>query len=177
MPYKAHDFLFDPDYKGRYRWFLPSNEITHGELTFKNPMTEEEREHAVGLYDSEILYFDRELKRLLECIKNKDDNNIIIFTSDHGEGMGEHNYYYAHGDILNQPALRVPLLIRGIDFPRKKVSKTVRLMKELETLALGKKEERKIAGCILKVSRKQEVDIVKRCMKSGCGRLRGFRGV
>jgi arylsulfatase A-like enzyme len=36
-------------------------------------------------------------------------------TSDHGESLGEHDYYFDHGDYVYDPGLRVPL---GIVLPR-----------------------------------------------------------
>jgi arylsulfatase A-like enzyme len=40
------------------------------------------------------------------------DNSLIVFSSDHGEGMGEHNYYFAHGDHLYSELIHVPLILR-----------------------------------------------------------------
>jgi len=134
MPYLARGLPFDNEYEGRFKWMLSFDEIPHGELFFKNPMTEREREHAIALYDSEILYLDREIGRLLKYINEKDDNNIIIFTADHGESLGEHNYYYDHGDLLNQASLHVPLIIYGINFPGKIVKKIVRLIDIFPTI-------------------------------------------
>jgi arylsulfatase A-like enzyme len=36
----------------------------------------------------------------------------MILTADHAEGMGEHEYYFAHGENLYDVLLRVPLIIR-----------------------------------------------------------------
>jgi arylsulfatase A-like enzyme len=35
-----------------------------------------------------------------------------MFSSDHGEGMGEHNYYFAHGDYLYNHQTHVPLIVK-----------------------------------------------------------------
>jgi choline-sulfatase len=40
------------------------------------------------------------------------DDSVIIFSSDHGEGLGEHDYYFAHGEYLYQHQLHVPLIIK-----------------------------------------------------------------
>ena len=134
MPYLGRGLPFDPDYEGRFRHMLSFDEIPHGELFFKNPLTEREREHAVALYDSEIHYLDREIGRLLDYIDGKDGDNIIIFTADHGESLGEDDYYYDHGDLLNRASLHVPLIISGIDFPEKIIKKTVRLIDIFPTI-------------------------------------------
>jgi len=70
--------------------------------------------YYLAQYDGEIRYMDENLGRLFNALidTNKFDNSIIIFTSDHGEGMGEHNYYFAHIDYLYTPQTHVPLIIR-----------------------------------------------------------------
>jgi len=40
------------------------------------------------------------------------ENTVAIVTSDHGESLGEHGYYFDHGEDVFDPSLRIPLLIR-----------------------------------------------------------------
>jgi arylsulfatase len=70
--------------------------------------------YYVAQYDGEIRYFDTHFKRLLDELKALDlyDKALIIFTSDHGEGMGEHDYYFAHGEYVYNTLIHVPLIIR-----------------------------------------------------------------
>ena len=70
--------------------------------------------YYVAQYDAEINYMDFHFKRLIDGIKKLGlyKNSIIIFTSDHGEGMGEHDYYFAHGDHLYNGLTHVPLIIK-----------------------------------------------------------------
>jgi arylsulfatase len=70
--------------------------------------------HYVSQYDGEIRYQDDHLKRLIDELKNAGlyDEALIIFSSDHGEGMGEHNYYFAHGENLYSSLTHVPLIIK-----------------------------------------------------------------
>jgi arylsulfatase A-like enzyme len=35
----------------------------------------------------------------------------VVLTSDHGENLGEHDYFYDHGDYVYGPSLRVPLAV------------------------------------------------------------------
>ncbi len=35
----------------------------------------------------------------------------MVITSDHGESLGEHNYYFEHGNFLYDPTLHIPLII------------------------------------------------------------------
>lgn len=65
-------------------------------------------------YDGEIRYLDNEINRLFDTLKQQGfyDNALIVFTSDHGEGMGEHNYYFSHNESLYNGQIHVPLMIR-----------------------------------------------------------------
>jgi arylsulfatase A-like enzyme len=40
---------------------------------------------------------------------------LVIATSDHGESLGEHGWYFCHGNLVYQEQARVPLLVK---FPR-----------------------------------------------------------
>lgn len=62
-------------------------------------------------YDAEILYVDRELKRLYQFVKGKLGNRKIlwIITADHGEGLGAHNWML-HAKYIYTEEIHVPLL-------------------------------------------------------------------
>ncbi len=64
----------------------------------------------VDRYDTEIAAVDEAIGRLLDGIKElvADDNLVIVFTADHGESLGDHNYW-GHGRYLYEPSLRIPL--------------------------------------------------------------------
>ena len=70
--------------------------------------------YYVSQYEGEIRYQDRHFKQLIDAMKRLGlyDNALIIFSSDHGEDMGEHNYYFAHGENLYNQLIHVPLIIR-----------------------------------------------------------------
>jgi len=65
-------------------------------------------------YHAEIRYLDGEIGRLLDGIAERglDDRSLIAFTADHGEGLGERDYWFAHGEYLDDGQVRVPLLFR-----------------------------------------------------------------
>lgn len=70
-----------------------------------------------GAYDSEILYTDHWFGRLIEALDRRDllDRTIVVFTSDHGEELGEMGPEYwnrSHGYTLRRVQLHVPLVIR-----------------------------------------------------------------
>jgi arylsulfatase A-like enzyme/Tfp pilus assembly protein PilF len=65
-------------------------------------------------YDGEIAYADSELARFFALLKERGewDNTIVVFTADHGEGLGEHGEL-THAILLHQATLHVPLILRG----------------------------------------------------------------
>lgn len=57
-------------------------------------------------YRREIRYLDGHLARLLSAIPDAG----VLLTSDHGEALGEDEYYLAHGHSVGLEQIRVPLL-------------------------------------------------------------------
>jgi len=75
--------------------------------------------HDVGFYRAgyagEVFFADREFGRLLDGLDERDllDDATIVFTADHGESLGEDDYWFAHGEFLSDVLVRVPLLVRA----------------------------------------------------------------
>ena len=65
-------------------------------------------------YDAEIRYTDQQIGHLLDALRERGlfDEAMIVFAADHGEGLGEDEYWFSHGRLLNEPAVRVPLFLR-----------------------------------------------------------------
>jgi arylsulfatase A-like enzyme len=61
-------------------------------------------------YDTEVAAVDHAIGRLLEGVRADvpEDELIVVFTADHGESLGEHDYW-GHGRNLHEPGLRIPL--------------------------------------------------------------------
>ena len=43
---------------------------------------------------------------------------MVVIAADHGEALGEHDYYFDHGDLLYEEQLRVPFVVKGPGVPR-----------------------------------------------------------
>ena len=74
-----------------------------------------EGELAIANYRGEISFLDEELNRLLTYLKTQSllDDSAIVLTADHGENFLEQGRPYAFNhDGLNEPVIRVPLIIR-----------------------------------------------------------------
>jgi len=65
-------------------------------------------------YAGEVSYVDAEVGRLREGLAERGvlGRAVLIFAADHGEALGERDYWFAHGEYLDEVALRVPLLVR-----------------------------------------------------------------
>jgi len=74
-------------------------------------------------YDGAVSYIDSQIGRLMGSLEKMglDKNTLIILTADHGEGFGEHNFYFTHVGGYEEN-IKVPLIIRcpGL-FPRGEV--------------------------------------------------------
>ncbi|MBW2290847.1 MAG: sulfatase [Deltaproteobacteria bacterium] len=68
----------------------------------------------IARYDAEIRHVDRAFGEIIEDLKRRHlyRESAIVFTSDHGESLGEHNFYFEHGWFAYDVSLRVPLLIK-----------------------------------------------------------------
>ncbi len=118
---------FDPDYRGRYRFHfgelpapaggsrfvrpfpldLPKRVATH-----RNPLPESVNRHVRRLYAADVGTLDREIERLVSAVRERvGEDLLIVFTADHGESLGEHEFYFDHGDYVYNAGSRVPLAI------------------------------------------------------------------
>jgi len=114
LPSPPKDVVFDPDYKGRFTLYddIQARRLTKGQVIFENRLDPRQVEHVVALYDGEIAQVDAALGPLLDDLSRLPGPLLIALTSDHGESLGEHGYYFAHGEYLYDATLRVPLLLR-----------------------------------------------------------------
>ncbi len=73
------------------------------------------------LYDAEVFYVDQQFGRLVESLQKEGrlDDTIVVVVGDHGEGLGDHDWWYHR--ILYQEQIRVPLIVRLPGGPRGRV--------------------------------------------------------
>jgi len=74
---------------------------------------------CAALYDAEIAFTDFHVGRLLEALEQRGllAQAHVVFTSDHGENLGEDGLFYEHGPSVHDASLRVPLLVAGPGIP------------------------------------------------------------
>lgn len=87
-----------------YRW--------HGYYGGYQSFSAETFDRLGDLYDSCLLALDRQVKEIVDLLRQVDawDDTVFLVTSDHGENLGEHGHY-EHVFSLYQPTIRIPLLV------------------------------------------------------------------
>ncbi len=102
------------------------------------------------LYSGEIAYTDAQLGRLFEYLKEKglEENTLVVITSDHGEGLGDHGES-THGYFAYNSTIHIPLIFYapGI-FPHRKVDTYVAHWDIFPTVAeiIGEKPPSQVQG-------------------------------
>lgn len=87
-------------------------------------------------YDGEIYYTDKHIGRLLKAISTMPgaERTIVIITSDHGDGFGEHGFIN-HGQALYRELLHVPLVFHIPGVPPRTVDGAVSPLDIVPTVA------------------------------------------
>lgn len=107
--------VFDDKNKAKdWSEFLRQNHKLNISESIKNIGSNKKlRQHQ--LYDSEILMTDHYVDKVISSInKFRGNDLLVIIVADHGEGMGNHNYW-AHGREIYNEQVRVPLIIQFPD--------------------------------------------------------------
>lgn len=66
-----------------------------------------------GRYAEEIMYSDFWLGRFIEAFESHSASrpSLILLTADHGESLGEHGFFFQHGQSVLPELVRVPLIV------------------------------------------------------------------
>ncbi len=116
IPPKAYADQFNPDDMPGPS-FVESDLETQASLEGADFQTQSKRPHEIEARDAQAKYYamikliDDQLARLLEHLKStgQAENTVIIFTSDHGETLGDHGLLYK-GCRFYEGLVRVPLI-------------------------------------------------------------------
>ena len=71
--------------------------------------------YYVAQYDANVLVADLAIGQVLERAEELGllEDAVVIYTADHGESLGEHDYWFEHGRLPYSPTTRVPLVLWG----------------------------------------------------------------
>jgi arylsulfatase A-like enzyme len=69
--------------------------------------------HYVAQYDANVWFTDRHVRALLDEAGELGllDEALVVFTADHGESLGEHDYFFGHGRLPYNDGIHVPLVV------------------------------------------------------------------
>ena len=86
-----------------FRWAAPT----------APPLADLERRVLSDMYDAEVAYQDDYLGQLFAVLngRRRHKDTLTIIVSDHGDGLGEHNYF-GHAFVAYQELVHVPLLLQ-----------------------------------------------------------------
>lgn len=117
LPPEPYDRMFDPK-------DMPMPHPTMAELmamsrhdqsqdlpVFRNRLNETQQRHAWASYYGLTAFVDHEIGRLLDALAASPyaDNTIVVFNSDHGTLLGEHDLYQK--EVFFEEATHVPLIL------------------------------------------------------------------
>jgi arylsulfatase A-like enzyme len=83
-------------------------------------------DYVVASNKGSVSWLDQRVGDLIDRLKANGqwDNTLFIFTSDHGESLGEHGIYFGHSGLYEATA-RVPLIVRLPGGPQAKNVNTI----------------------------------------------------
>ena len=101
-------------------------------------LPEAERQFIEANYDGEVAAMDEALGELLGALRARGryENALVVVTADHGEFLGEHEQMGHIGQMLYEPVLHVPLVVKlpGANRPAGRSDTPVQLVDVLPTV-------------------------------------------
>lgn len=75
-------------------------------------MSLEQQKKAVAAYYASVAFMDAQVGKILKALEDEglEDNTIVVFTSDHGFHLGEHDFWMKVS--LHEESVRVPMIIK-----------------------------------------------------------------
>jgi len=113
-PPEDHARLFDGEL-GQERVPLGADKLGHRQIpNYQQLDGSQQADLYRNRYDAEIHYFDAQVGRLLDWLEARGllERALVIFSADHGEALGEHDYWFCHGESLYRETVRVPFVVR-----------------------------------------------------------------
>ena len=76
------------------------------------PAGDTKEQKKIAVYDSEIYFVDLQLQRLFAALEasGQEDSTMVVLTADHGQGLGEHDWWLHR--LLYQEQLHIPLIVK-----------------------------------------------------------------
>ncbi|MDO5981850.1 sulfatase [Flavivirga spongiicola] len=120
VPFVAPKSYFEPypsqEIKLPYNFDGDWNDIPKKGINYvnsvKDQITNPQKKKAIAAYYASVAYMDKQVGKIMKTLKEEglEDNTIVIFTSDHGFHLGEHEFWMKVS--LKEESARVPLIIK-----------------------------------------------------------------
>ena len=99
---------------------IPVGSATFGSMDPQDVVWDNRRlDFMIAQYDAEIRFNDRSVGEVFDALDTLSlwDDTLVVLTADHGESLGEHDYYFEHGDTVYEPTAHVPLALSHPGLP------------------------------------------------------------
>lgn len=109
-PYPFEEVILPPKIEGDWD-DIPKRGINYV-TSVNGEMSMDQQKKAVAAYYASVAYMDKQVGKILQTLKDEglEDNTIVIFTSDHGFHLGEHDFWMKVS--LHEESVRVPMIIK-----------------------------------------------------------------
>ncbi len=99
----------------------PALEELRRVFDWQEPFSETEIRRLIAAYYGCCTHLDRQIGRVLTALSDNglQENTRIIYTSDHGENLGEHGLFAKF--TMYESSIGIPLILAGPDVPQNKV--------------------------------------------------------
>ncbi len=134
-------------HREKNRYFKEMGDLKHEGMSAIDIMYEQ-----INLYDAEIMYMDSVLREIFFYFEKKGLNkhSLWIITGDHGEGLGNHNWF-THAKHIYKEHIHIPLIFY---FNNKEMGKKITEVVEhpdilptiIDLLSLNNKEKDTLSG-------------------------------
>lgn len=91
------------------------------QLEDAEPVPTEDQRRARAAYHGMCTFVDRQLGRVMDALEQAglNENTIVVYTSDHGEQLGEHGMWWKH--TFYEGSIGVPMVMSGPGVPAGRV--------------------------------------------------------
>ena len=88
------------------------------------PVSEAEMRHAMAVYFGMVTFLDAQVGKVLDALAESPFayNTRIIYSSDHGEMLGEHGFWFK--GTMHEGSAGIPMIFAGPDVPQNHVCNT-----------------------------------------------------
>jgi arylsulfatase A-like enzyme len=100
--------VLDPGYTGN---LAPRKEVFRRLSRSKQRLTPRDVEHLDAIYDASVMTTDQWIAELLDALEaaGRLERTLVVFFSDHGEELYDHNAYIYHSCSVYESTLHVPM--------------------------------------------------------------------